>query len=99
MGRIDVPIELRLSVYAPIDPDVVRIRKGGGANAVVTVVDGLQEEDLSLDERAGENEMRSKAFDSVDAVIDPAQARDGIFEKILPFVAPAARSDFNDAAG
>lgn len=41
--------------------------------------------------------MWCEAFDSVGAVIDPAETRDGIFKEPFPFLAAAARGDFDDA--
>lgn len=99
VGRIDVPIDLRLRVDAFVDADVVGIGKRGRADRVVSQIERLEDVEFTFDERAGEGEMRGEALDAVGAVIDPAKTRDGIFEKPFPFVTSAAGSDLDDAAG
>jgi hypothetical protein len=50
-------------------------------------------------QRACKGEMWGGAFDSVGAAIDPAEARYGIFEEILPLVGAATGVDVDYTAG
>ena len=76
----DVPIDLRVGVGTLVDADVVGIRKGGDTGEVVTKVERLEEEEFVAKNGAGESEMRRRAFDAVQLVINPAKPGDGIFE-------------------
>lgn len=99
VGRVDVPIELRLGVDALVDANVVGIGERRDAESVVAQVKRLEDVEFAFNERAGKGEMRREALYSVSAAIDPTETRNGIFEEPLPFIAAAARGDFNDTAG
>ena len=66
--------------------------------SVVAQVKRLKNVELAVDERSGKGEVRREALYAMSAAIDPAEARNGIFEEPLPFITAAARGDFNDTA-
>src|SRR4029077_14762405 len=94
----NVPIDLRVGIAAFVDANVVGIGKRRDARKVVTKIQRLEDKKLVSNDRARKSEMRGSALDAVRAVVNPAQARDGILEEKFPSVAPAAGVALDAAA-
>ena len=96
---LEIPVELSVGGDSFRHAHVVRVGKGGRADSVVAVGQGLKQIQLATLDWAGKGQVRRSALHPVRAIVNPAEARDRVFEKPFPVVCSASSVDLNHSTG